>query len=295
MKFHQLKKKKILILGFGREGQATLEVLHEELGVDAQITIADMNEQVNCPSGVHCQLGASYLENVDSFDVIIKTPGMAMNAKLEPVKERITSATQLFFDNLDGSNQVIGITGSKGTSTVSSLVYEVLKAGDHKVELIGNIGNPALKHVHEQNTLLVFELSSYQLEDLDARIHTAVFVSFFPDHLNYHGDLDEYFNAKSHIAKYQTNADMFLYDAKYERIGEVQTKALKIALGEKDTLWHDGNDFYQREEFLFHAKDIQLLGDHNLDNILFVLQIAKIYGVNLETVLLSVFRACLIG
>lgn len=284
MKFSQLKNQNILLLGFGAEGRVTFDVLKKELDDVSRIVIADMNESIDCPENTKCQFGESYLDNLDAFDVIIKSPGIPMNEELEMVRDKIISATQLFFDNIDISNQVIGITGSKGKSTVTSLIYEVLKEGGEDVTLVGNIGKPALEQVHKKDTTFIFELSSYQLEDLDARINTAVFVSFFPDHLNYHGDIDAYFTAKSHIAKYQTEADMFLYHKKYARVSEVQTKALKVGLGDKETLWHDGNDFYRGDNLLFTANDLQLLGDHNLDNILFVLQVAQIYAIPMDIV-----------
>jgi UDP-N-acetylmuramoylalanine--D-glutamate ligase len=217
MKIQDLSGKTICILGFGREGQAALKAL-EHYAPGSEVTIADATEKVAVPTDhkYWLQLGTGWLHNLAKFDVIIKSPGIPPKPEIDAVKDTITSGTQIFFDSIKDSGAiVIGITGSKGKSTTSTLIYEMLKAGGEDTHLIGNIGKPAMDFLDQakSGTIFVQELSSYQLMDLTVSPEIAVVTSFFPEHLDYHGSLSAYKEAKSHIAKYQGSNDAIFYNA----------------------------------------------------------------------------------
>ncbi|MBI5754837.1 UDP-N-acetylmuramoyl-L-alanine--D-glutamate ligase [Candidatus Peregrinibacteria bacterium] len=263
--------KKILILGFGKDGAATLRVLRRFFPKQT-LWIADKKADLRVrDSHVRLILGENYLKNLDRFDVIIKSPGIPFLPEISRVAKRVTSSAQLFFDHLSPSNAVIGVTGSKGKSTVAALLHAVLKHAGLKTRLIGNIGKPALPFLNHKNTVFVYELSSYQLERLHARPHIAIFTQFFPEHLNYHGSLARYFSAKKNITKYQKKEDFFIFPHSVNILRRLPTKAQKIACGVRESFWHDEEYFYHVKKKLFPVSDVKLLGEHNLQNILLVL------------------------
>ncbi|GAI57677.1 unnamed protein product, partial [marine sediment metagenome] len=129
MKLAELKNKKILILGFGREGKDTLLFL-KKLFPKKKVAVADQKFDKN------------YLNKIKDYDLIIKTPGIPFKILPKSALKKITTQTEIFFDNCPG--KIIGITGTKGKSTTASLIYKILKKGGVKVHLVGNIGKPVL-------------------------------------------------------------------------------------------------------------------------------------------------------
>ncbi len=162
---------KIAILGFDREGKAVLRFLSREPEfADAEIWILDKNKNVEVPDGIHTRLGEDYLSALDEFDMIFRTPGARYHfPEIQQAIARgvnVTSGTKMFFDRCPGT--IIGITGTKGKGTTTTLAYEILKQGDKKAFIAGNIGKPALDILPEMDadSWAVLELSSFQLIDL---------------------------------------------------------------------------------------------------------------------------------
>ncbi|TSC98382.1 MAG: UDP-N-acetylmuramoylalanine--D-glutamate ligase, partial [Candidatus Peregrinibacteria bacterium Greene1014_49] len=232
MLLKDLNGKSICILGYGREGKAMVDAIRE-FAPEAEITIADQNDQlrVACPelsrrAGCELQVGENYLENLKRFDVVIKSPGIPPKvlATRNPQPATVTNSTQIFLEEAAARGAtVIGVTGSKGKSTTSSLIYEILKAAQKKSFLVGNIGDPAISHLKDAtlNTFFVQEMSSYQLMDCTVSPHVAVITSFFPEHLDYHASAsrssvstprEAYKEAKSHISRFQNEEDFVIYD-----------------------------------------------------------------------------------
>ena len=279
MNISTLRNKKIVLLGFGREGVETFRVLREYFP-DKHFTIADQNENLSCSDKkVSLLKGEKYQNILGDFDVIIKTPGIPMSPELKPLAEKITSATQIFFDSIDSSNTVIGVTGSKGKSTVAAMLFGVLKEAGMRTELIGNIGVPSLKYIECKNTTFVCELSSYQLEGAHIHPHIAIITSLFPDHLTYHGGFENYFNAKKNITRGQSKKDFLIVNKRYEKLTELETKAKKIIYGGQDNVWYDKEWFYKGEEKIFSVNAVKILGDHNKDNVLAVIAAAHLLEI----------------
>jgi len=279
MNINTLADKKIVLVGFGREGAETLRVLRKHFP-EKHFTIADKNEELSCSDKkVTLIKGEGYLSSLGDFDVIIKTPGIPMSGELQPWAEKITSATQIFFDSLDSSNMVVGVTGSKGKSTVSSLLFEILKDAGRKVEIIGNIGIPALKFIKRKNTIFVCELSSYQLGGLNFHPHISIITSLFPEHLNYHGGFYNYFAAKKNITLGQSEEDFFIVHQQYKKLTSLKTKAQKIICGNQEEAWRDDKWFYEGGKKLFPTSTLKILGEHNKDNALLVIVAAHLLKV----------------
>jgi UDP-N-acetylmuramoylalanine-D-glutamate ligase len=245
--------KKILILGYAREGRATERFL-KRFVPDAEILIADQASDPN------------YLERQKEADLVIKTPAISKRFLTVPY----TTATNLFFAN--AHRPIIGITGSKGKSTTTALIAAILKEAGKNVHLVGNIGHAALEALCDdvpEDAIFVMELSSYQLDDIHYSPHIAVFVSFFPEHLDYHGSREEYFKAKSHITTFQTKDDLFIYHPGYPEIATLaqETKAKAIPFKIKPP---------------FSLEGILLEGEHNIQNVLGAITVCEQMGVSLE-------------
>lgn len=199
MKLSELKNKKILIVGYGKEGQSTMKFLRHHLP-DAVIETTDQSD------------GQDYLTKQKNFDLAIKSPGIPKKLISIPY----TTATNLFFGNTH--NFTIGITGTKGKSTTTSLIYEMLKADNRKVHIVGNIGNPMLEELmkpYGEDDIFVIELSSYQLDDITYSPHISVVLNLFPEHMDYHGNVEKYYEAKSNILKFARAEDYFVYNQDY--------------------------------------------------------------------------------
>ncbi len=234
MTLKELATKKILILGFGREGQDTLLFLRKNFPKKI-IGIADQNKHVFSGRKKHVilHLGENYLKALKDYDVIIKAPGIPP-FKVAPFLKKhhvVTSQTEIFFDECPST--IIGITGTKGKSTTSSLIHAVLKEGGFNAHLIGNIGEPVLSYLSKTKPedIFVYELSSFQLTLLKRSPAIAVFLNLYPEHLDYYqGNFLAYARAKANITKHQTQTDFLIYNAKDPLVSKVaeKSKAQKI-------------------------------------------------------------------
>lgn len=207
----KLKDKNIAILGFGKEGKSTYNFIRRYLPTK-KLTILDKNTITINDDNVEIVTGFNYLDNLNSYDLIIKSPGISLK-DIDYTKyiNKITSQLELLME-VDRKN-IIGITGTKGKSTTTSLMYEILKKQRNNVYLLGNIGIPVLDNIdkYSENTLLVIEMSSHQLEFVKHSPHIAVILNLFQDHLDHDGTLEHYHQNKMNIFKYQTSDDYALY------------------------------------------------------------------------------------
>lgn len=205
------KTGKVLILGYGREGQSTEQFLRSRCP-QLKIEIADQARD------------KQYLKKIIGHTWVIKSPGIPPHLKeIEAAKKRgvrFTSATQIFFEVCPA--QIIGVTGTKGKSTTASLIHHLLKTAGVPAVLVGNIGQPALDQLVEidLNTKVVFELSSHQLMDLTQSPTVAVLLNIVPEHLDYYANFEEYQAAKFRITQFQSKKDLLVYVAKNPELAQ---------------------------------------------------------------------------
>ena len=263
MNINEIKNKKnIAILGFGREGESSLKFL-SNIWCD-WIDILDKKNWEN------------YLDNLDSFDLIIKTPWIsAYNKKIIPHKNKIISQAQIFFSNYKG--KVIWITATKGKSTISTIIYELLKKAWYNVKLIWNIGKPVLAEIDlekDSYDYIVYELSSYMLEDLEPNLFIWILWNIYPDHLDWHLNFKNYKKAKLNILK---NSENILVNSDSKEF-----------INENDNInffWNPWKYNYKNWSFfienknVFNNKEIQLKWEHNMINICSVLWICDIIWI----------------
>lgn len=212
----RINGKQVIILGLGAEGRSTYMHLRK-LFPEQTFTLADRREELENDNALkHAatkfQLGTAYLNNLDSFDLIIKSPGISLSQL--PVKvpfEKFTSQTALFLEVF--RDRTIGITGTKGKSTTASLTHHLLTAAGKDALLIGNIGVPpfdVLDRIKDE-TLIVFELSSHQLEGVQVSPHIAVLLNIYQEHLDHYTSYRAYQMAKYNIAMWQKPGDIFIH------------------------------------------------------------------------------------
>ena len=218
MLLSELKNKKILILGFGREGKDTLLFLKKKFP-SKKIGIADR------------KFGKNYLNKIKDYDVVIKAPGIPFKILPKVSLKKITTQTEIFFDNC--LSKIIGVTGTKGKSTTASLIYAILKKAGLKVHLVGNIGQPVLLSLlkAKKDDIFVYELSSHQLYNLKKSPQVAVLLNIYEEHLDYYKDFKDYIKAKANIAKYQTKKDFLVYNSRNSYVKSIakKSKAKRIA------------------------------------------------------------------
>jgi UDP-N-acetylmuramoylalanine--D-glutamate ligase len=254
---------KIAIAGYGLEGTSNYEYFKSR----GEVTIVDEREQVDgLPNGVPTILGSGAFEKLTDFDMVVRTAGLNPNKIF--TQGKIWSATREFFEQC--RTPVIGVTGSKGKGTTASLIASILRAAGKRVELVGNIGIPALDALERANEadVVVYELSSFQLWDLEKSPHVAVVLMIEPDHLDVHADMQEYVNAKANIARHQQATDRVVYkrDNAYSASIAAQSPAGQVPYQDIETAHVRDGAFWYGDVRLCDTTAIKLPGRHNLDN-----------------------------
>ncbi|TSC82812.1 MAG: UDP-N-acetylmuramoylalanine--D-glutamate ligase [Parcubacteria group bacterium Gr01-1014_19] len=195
---------KIAILGYRREGKSLLKFLKKYPKYKkAEIAVLDQKQ------------GKNYLKDLGDFDLCFRSPGVPLNLsqiqKAIKAGVKFSSATKLFFDLCPAT--IIGVTGTKGKGTTSTILYNILKKCSHPVLLAGNIGKSPLEILSKvkKNSLVILELSSFQLWDLKKSPQVALVTDIFPDHMDVHKNMAEYLDAKANISRFQKKSDAVFY------------------------------------------------------------------------------------
>lgn len=307
MDLDQLRGRRILILGTGREGLSSFTFVRHHLP-SAHIAVADRTPAQEVRRSVHKTLeelqpsetyfGPDYLSAVDEYDVIIKSAGVRPDLpELVAAEERgttLTSNVDIFFSCCPGT--IIGVTGTKGKSTTSSLIYAVLDAAGIDARLTGNIGLPPLTSLTMagSRTVFVVELSSYQLMSVHRSPHIAVVQNIFQEHIDYHGSFANYLEAKRSIVRYQEESDFVIYNAENEHARAIafSSSGEKIAfsrgeLPESRYFVRDGNIVWREdgvEQAVLLAADVPLTGSFNLLSVMPAVAIAMLKQLPIDSI-----------
>ena len=271
-----LKDKSILILGYGREGKSALEFVQANLP-SANYAVASQEElQID---NVHTYWGDDYLDACKEYDVVIKSPGVVIKDFLDDEqKAKITSLTDLFVRF--SKNPIIGITGTKGKSTTSSLIYHILHNSNRDSILVGNIGKPCFDVIDDINpeTIIVFEMSSHQLEFIQASPHIALLLNICEEHFDHYTTPEGYFEAKKNIFRHQGPDDVLIYGDIFQHASHEEIDALPM---QKINIYHDIN---------IPRKSIKtnLIGEHNYYDILAAAAACEACGVTEDEILKAV-------
>jgi len=278
-----LENKKVLLIGFAREGQATYRFIKQTYPT-CGITICDKNI-INLESEEIVYCGERYLEeaSVKTYDCILRSPGVPQGSIKKIFADTpMYTAASLFLSHAPGT--VIGVTGTKGKSTTSTIIAALLAAYYADVRLVGNIGKPALDYLHGANekTYFVAELSSFQLEDVVVSPDIAVVLPIVPEHLDHHGTMEDYVKSKYNIFKFDKNKLL---------ISVTQTLPFPVT-GYKGRIvdpktrvrWEDERLFLDNIETDVVSGALKLRGKGALENICYATTVALELGVSKEVI-----------
>lgn len=279
--------RKIAIIGLGVSNIPLIDYLYNK---KATITIFDDREEESIPKEILDKIktnkikyyfGKDNLSNLKNFDIIFRSPS-CLPTKKELVEEAnrgaiVTTEIEMLMKMCPC--KIIGITGSDGKTTTTSLINHILQKTNHKVYLGGNIGIPLFTKLEEMepNDIVVLELSSFQLMQMDISPHIAIITNITPNHLNIHKDYQEYIDSKKNIFKYQNENGILIlnYDNEITRNCSKEAKGKVIFFSSKEKLDNgfiiDGNLIKQAEDkirkHILNTKEVQLKGKHNYENI----------------------------
>jgi UDP-N-acetylmuramoylalanine--D-glutamate ligase len=288
---------RVLLLGFGEEGRASLRYLQARS--PGSISIADSATNIVLSSSEqaaieHTHLGPQWLDAVEHYDVVIRSPGVPRRLLDERLqgnsKVQITSGTDLFL--AVHAHKSIGVTATKGKSTTTSLLHALLTASGIKAELGGNIGIPAITLLDSDAELFVLELSSYQLEDCSSSPHGALFLNLYPEHLDHHGDFTRYAKAKARITQFQTSEDFLVVPQHQTAVlqSTSTSRAQRLFSADRDgTSWIEAGHYHLRMSTgsvlkLCKINETRLKGPGNQQNILAALAAVSRYEINPDSI-----------
>lgn len=284
----------VLVLGLAKSGTAAANVLLENnIHVrvnDAGATKKDPSVQQLIDKGAEVIVGSHPISVLDGIEVIIKNPGIPYHNRIliEAAARGIPVITEIeLAANLARNHRMIGITGSNGKTTTTTLVEQMLTCSHQPVKLAGNIGVVAtnVAQTLEKNEALLLELSSFQLMGIESfKPYVAALLNIHGAHLDYHGSLDNYIAAKANICRNQTSDDYFVYNADDEVVEQVakgsEAQLIPFSIHQRHLAgaWVDETDIYFKKEKIISKKDVLLVGEHNMENILAAVSIAMIMG-----------------
>ena len=294
MNQQDLNNKLIAILGYGLEGKAVYNYLqrhgHQPVIFDhkAWENFSEADKTYIREKNINVVLGPDSFLELKGFDVIFRSPGIRLAQVLPHLSKQavITSQTKWFFSLTPA--KIIGVTGTKGKGTTSALIYKILEhslssssADKSAVYLTGNIGLVQPLDILDNlkpNDLVVYELSSFQLQDLEQSPHIGVTLMVTSEHLDYHLNTEDYVKSKEAICKFQNSADVSIYNVDYPnsaKIGE-QGSGKKIFISTHKKIAPGAYisddrlvavDDHGREENVIQINALPLRGRHNLENI----------------------------
>lgn len=272
-----VRGKEISVVGIGISNLPLIRFLCEN---KAFVTACDKKppEKIKAASeltalGVKLKCGENYLDDL-SGDIVFKTPGMRFDhpALLKAKKSGsiVTSEMEVFFEVCPA--KIIGITGSDGKTTTTTLIYKILQESGYRCHLGGNIGKPLLCDTDkiEKNDIVVTELSSFQLHTMKKSADVAVITNISPNHLDMHKSYEEYIEAKKNIYIHQNGNGVLVVNRENEKSyecaqtanGEVRT----FGNNDKCTVYESGGAIYAFGEKIMNTSDIKIPGRHNVEN-----------------------------
>ncbi len=286
-----VRGKKVLLLGFGREGASTCRILMKNK-VYQELAVADQEDKSHqLESDIRFITGPDYQRAMDEYDVVFKSPGIVLERPLEEYSCQILSQTEVFFRLY--RNQIIGITGTKGKSTTATLLHHIFTTAGRKTILAGNIGIPAFDHMDEiqEDTEIIFELSCHQLEHITESPHISILLNIYEEHLDHYGSMGQYVRAKEQIYRNQEEKDILFCNRQCApREGRCRSRVILVedfgqqaqsAPQEKnqDIRLFGGEICWGKERFSIPEKEIHLMGHHNYFDIAFVYGVCKLKGL----------------
>ncbi len=289
MRLERFAGQKVAILGYGREGrsaQAALDRVNPAPSVTVWAESGDLPDLVNSRR-------RPFDEDLQDFDIVVRSPGIPVDhpalVAYRAAGGQVVNPSSIWLHERPELT-VVAVTGSKGKSTTASLLAHLLRAKGESVLLAGNIGVPLLDHLDTRASLVVLELSSYQLADLEGQLHMGLITRLFPEHLDWHGSERAYFACKLRLADLLRGKPLLI-----NACDPILCLATAAIPGRVEANCAPG--FHRRDDFidldqapLIASSELNLVGRHNLDNIALALEAACMLGAELEE-LVKVLRS----
>lgn len=293
------ENKKVLVLGLAKSGESATRLL-DKLG--AIVTVNDGKPFDENPTaqnlleaGIRVICGSHPLDLLDEeFSLVVKNPGIPYTNPMveKALKKGIPVWTEVELAYLISEAPIVGITGSNGKTTTTTMIAEVLNAGGQSAKLCGNIGFPASSVAQEagEKDTLVMELSSFQLMGVEHfHPHIAVITNLMPTHLDYHGDFEGYVAAKWNIQEQMTADDVivlnFNQDLAKDLANKTQATVVPFSTTEKvDGAYLEEGVLYFKGEAIMAAEEIGVPGSHNVENALATIAVAKLSGIDNQAI-----------
>ena len=300
-----LKDKKVLLIGLAKTGISTIKHLNK---LGAKVVVNDIKdkeilkpilEELSTLNNIEYILGY-HPENIDDIDMTIVSPGVPLDLpfilKIKSKNIEIIGEVELAY-RLSKNPMFIGITGTNGKTTTTSLLGEIFKKASKDTYIVGNIGNPVIDTVDtaNENSVLVTELSSFQLESIDTfKPHVSAILNFTEDHLNRHHTMEAYIKAKSRIFENQDSKDFCILNYDDEGVKSISdnVKAKKIFFSRKSIL--DCGVYLDKEQnivinidkeiTLLNKNELSLPGNHNLENCMAAAAIAYVSNIDIDAI-----------
>jgi len=289
----------VAILGYDVDGGSSAGYWHH---LGANITICDQKTDLLLPAFANSQLGETYLDNLDRFDILVRTPGLhpdkivAANPDSPDILKKVTTTINEFFAHCPAP--IIGVTGTKGKGTTSALIYKLLQNAGKKAFLGGNIGVVPLDFLSEvtPESWVVLELSNFQLIDFKYAPTIGVCLMVVPEHQDWHKDTKEYYTAKQQLFVRQTDANRTVFNNANPITQKIiaVSNATKIPFyvppvnhpAETNTgVYVEGDQICIDGATICDVADVALLGRHNLENVCAAIgAVWNIIGGNTEVI-----------
>ncbi|NHA38099.1 UDP-N-acetylmuramoyl-L-alanine--D-glutamate ligase [Staphylococcus schleiferi] len=295
-----LKGKKVLVIGLAKSGYEAAKLLHR---LGAEVTVNDGNDVSQDAHardlenmGINVVSGSHPLSLLDEAPIIFKNPGIPYTVPIiqEAQKQGLKVLTEVELSYLISEAPIIGITGTNGKTTVTSLIGDMFSKSRENGRLAGNIGYVASKVAQEvrADEYLVTELSSFQLLGIEHyRPHIAIITNIYSAHLDFHENLENYQNAKKRIFQNQTESDYLIFNYHQRHLIDVSQVKAKILYFSTQ---HEVEGIYVKDQYIvyygvriIHLDDIVLPGEHNLENILAAVMAAILAGVSVSAIIQS--------
>jgi UDP-N-acetylmuramoylalanine--D-glutamate ligase len=304
----ELKNKKILVVGFGRTGEALVEFLVSKNanGMVSEIKRKEeMGERIKkwMSMGVEFEFGEHKEETFLRSDLIILSPGIPPIPQIERAKAKgikVISEIELAFYYLKG--KIIGVTGSNGKSTTTTLIYMILKESGLKTHLAGNIGFPLISYVSSssEDEFYIVELSSFQLKYIEKfQPYVAVFLNIAPDHLDWHVNFEDYYESKKNIFSSQTSENFAILNADDHKVWSLR-KDIKAQVYPFSRKKKFKRGAWLENEYIFistngtkmrlNIRNILLRGPHNQENIMASAIVSSLLGISEKLVRKAIYN-----
>jgi len=281
MRLDAFSGRRVVILGYGREGQSAWRALNQNVQ-PARLEV--WTEAGELPESVAGRVQA-FDRGLMDYEIAVRSPGIRLDhpalARFRAAGGTIVNPSSIFLSERPDL-PVVGVTGSKGKSTTASLLAHLLRAGGKDAELAGNIGLPLLDCLASRSDLLIAELSSYQLADLQGELQLGLITRLFPEHLDWHGSEDLYYGAKLRMAELLHGRPLLINAT--DPILEEATRGFenRVLANAAPDYHREGDRLLLGQTLICDLETAPLTGRHNLDNTALALHAAALLGGEAE-------------